>query len=181
MKWDHVFTSDLPRAHKTTEIILSGSLCDCVAVNQTPLLRELSFGVREALPRGTSIPDAKAEVAKRLNIPVSEVIDTVESYASVKVRQAEFLTRLRSCAAPSHCEPAKILCVSHGAFIKSLLKHFCPSVPPVIKVGNCSLSIIHITWEQSEADMEAAVKRAKQGHYLFQCHALPEEVNMCLD
>jgi len=58
------------------------------------LLRELNFGVRENLPRSMSKKQAKVEVAKRMNIDVSDVVDISESVKDVYVRQVAFLTSL---------------------------------------------------------------------------------------
>jgi hypothetical protein len=57
-------------------------------------LRELNFGVREALPRSYTKDQAIIEVAKRMNIDVSDVVDTAESLEGVYIRQVAFLTSL---------------------------------------------------------------------------------------
>ena len=57
-------------------------------------MRELNFGVREALPRSYTKDQAIIEVAKRMNIDVSDVVDTAESLEGVYIRQVAFLTSL---------------------------------------------------------------------------------------
>lgn len=63
------FASDLDRARITAETILSKS-STTHDLSITPLLRELSFGVREKLPRGTTVVEAKEIVAKQLGLKI---------------------------------------------------------------------------------------------------------------
>eukprot|EP01034_Spumella_vulgaris_P034718 gene34718-42821_t len=43
-------------------------------------------------------------------------------------------------------EPHKVLCVSHGGYIKQFLKNFCHSLPAVEKIANCSVTIVTVEW-----------------------------------
>ena len=45
----------------------------------TTLIREIGFGIRENLPRGTSVMDAKLIYAKNNNMNVKEVLDNCET------------------------------------------------------------------------------------------------------
>jgi broad specificity phosphatase PhoE len=96
--WDFVFSSDLPRAHNTAQLILSnhaGHHKKKHNVLKTKLLREIHFGVREGLSRAYSVAEARAIVAQRLGVPLSEVVDSKESLPEVRARQISFLTHLK--------------------------------------------------------------------------------------
>ena len=128
-------------------------------------MRELNFGVREALPRSYTKDQAIIEVAKRMNIDVSDVVDTAESLEGVYVRQVEFLTSLghqlnnignkmesstvidrMNNIIPIDGSMTKVLCVAHGGYIKSFLRNFCKNITVPDKVQNCAVSIITIDW-----------------------------------
>lgn len=98
MKWDKIYASDLLRAYHTCQYVLEKSTYPrfkkVKAIEQTPLLRELSFGVREALPRSTPYEEAVRLTAERLGIPESEVVDTTESYEACMKRQETFIKSL---------------------------------------------------------------------------------------
>lgn len=63
-------------------------------INSTPLLRELSFGVRERLPHGTTVEEAKKIKAEMYGIPLEEVVDNAETTPEFKIRAHEFLQML---------------------------------------------------------------------------------------
>jgi broad specificity phosphatase PhoE len=120
----------------------------------TELIREHSFGIREGLPKGTSVLEARAVVAEKLGVPESEVIDTAETIDNILARQKTFIELLRSHAADlakrkwSSCstrnEPVtlNVFCVSHGAFILSFLRNIVGIESGKIK--NCSVSIVEL-------------------------------------
>lgn len=92
-----MYSSDLSRAADTTKFILQLQEATPMAaesVHLTPLLRELRFGVREALPRGTSVREARDIVAKAKNISKDEVVDDTETLHEVRIRQQELLERI---------------------------------------------------------------------------------------
>ena len=211
-KWGLVFSSDLLRAYNTTKIILAQQdSADpealAASIKETVLLRELSFGVREGLSRALTVEEAKAEVARVRNVPVSEVHDRPESLASVLERQVEFLARLnfqvcdvKRASQWDRTQPFKVLCVAHGGFIGQFLHNFCPAVlREKPKIGNCSLSIITVEWpfdestylDEDEDDEEcvyereeairAAVFAGKQGFFGFTCTADPAQLNICIE
>jgi broad specificity phosphatase PhoE len=153
---------------------------------QTELLRELNFGVREGLPRGTSVAAAKQIIAKRLKIPVSEVVDNTETLCDVHKRQILFMQYIRKDihdeitgtatnvnitnegqepSSYSEIEqlPVKILCISHGGFIKAFIKSFCAIEVPE-KIQNCSVSRIRVVWKDSASND-------------FTCIATPADIN----
>ena len=201
--WDYAYSSDLPRASRTAEIILSHSetIFNKDDLMKTKLLREISFGVREELPRGTTLYDAKLLVAERQQIPVSEVIDTAETKEQVHSRQVDFIKQLQHHCMNSNHIPT-ILCVSHGAYIRQFLTTFCPMLPVVSKIGNCSVSIVTVTWPDlpttTTTDSTTQVifdtnsvnnnttytttssNSDTVSTYSFQCHTTIDTANMCL-
>ena len=210
--WDYAYSSDLPRASRTAEIILSHSetIFNKDDLMRTALLREISFGVREELPRGTTVYDAKLLVAERQQIPVSEVIDTAETKEQVHRRQVDFIKQLQHHCMNSNHIPT-ILCVSHGAFIRQFLTTFCPMLPVVSKIGNCSVTIVTVSWPDlpttdTTADSTTQVifdtntennnnssssntninnnssssSSDTMSTYSFQCHTSIDTANMCL-
>jgi len=175
MKWDRIYASDLPRALNTCKSILKQSKFKYPEnrIMTTYLVRELSFGVREALPRSVSKLEATEIVAKRLGIPVEDVIDTAESTEACRTRQLEFMgvlgreikhllgtsdddmfslddddddTNNSNSNNRKEPEPLRILCVTHGGFIKKFLGFFTPKVTTPTKIGNCALSVVEIEW-----------------------------------
>jgi len=160
-QWDKIYASDLPRAHSTCQLILSQNVnrYPPESITTTTLLRELCFGIREALPREVTTRVAREATAKRLGIPVEDVVDNTETPPQVRRRQKQFLKELglemraiQSSLPASRdldAEPIQILCVSHGGFIKSLLRNFCPMVVTPIKIGNCAVTLIEIEWPDS--------------------------------
>lgn len=178
-----MFSSDLNRAHNTAKIVLAKGdpsyAYGIEQINQSHLLREINFGVREGLSRTLNKEQARYEVAKRLNIDPAAVVDTTECNEAVRQRQVEFLAHLKEqCAelcnsksdsSEEGAKVPKVLCVSHGGFIKEFLKSFCPTVPTPNKIGNCSVSVIHIEW------------LGEDGCDGFLCTAQPEHVNMSVE
>jgi broad specificity phosphatase PhoE len=158
-KWTKVYSSDLGRALSTCEIIVSKS-SDYHGIVQSCLLRECNFGVREGLPRPTTVADARKIKAKMLNVEEHEILDTTESYDLIKARQIAFLKLLfrdlkEIIQENSHCkDPAKSICcavVSHGGFIRLFLKNFCQSLT-VQKIGNCATSVLSVSWLEDNND-----------------------------
>lgn len=141
--WDLVYSSDLKRAYDTCSLMLHerefDSQCNII---QTPLLRELSFGIREMLPRGTKVSEAKEIVAKKLSISPHEVTDNAETYSQLTERQISFLDSVFNDIGSTE-ERKKVLCVSHGAFIRHFIASNCPSID-CPKIANCSVTIIKI-------------------------------------
>ena len=121
---------------------------------QTQLLREISFGVRENFPRGTSVKEARRMVAKKLDIRVEEVIDTLEREEDVRRRQLSFLDLLKShvCERSRPGEHPIMLCVSHGGFLKSFLSNVCGVSSS--SISNCSISKVEIRWEETQDPFE---------------------------
>ncbi len=119
---------------------------------QTHLLREISFGVRENFPRGTSAKEARRIVAKQKGIPVEDVADAVEQEADVHRRQLTFLELLREHVR-GRSRPGNqsiVLCVSHGGFLRSFLYKVFGA--PSSSIANCSISRVEIRWDEMHRD-----------------------------
>ena len=192
-----LYASDLRRVQHTTEIMMSVSKTHkieaCIPnallryVPSSTLLnpifcsmfssfhpipsvsRELSFGVREMLPRATPYDEAVRIYALKENIPVEQVVDPAETLEQIIERQRKFLTEvvhpaLKSMPASSNTEIPRILCVCHGGFIKRFLKHYC-KVEGLEGISNCSISKVQVEW---------AVSDAKK----FKCSTSPSDINI---
>lgn len=149
--WSRVFSSDLQRALSSSHNILSKS----TTVNEdhiikSELLREVNFGVREGLPRGTTVLEALEIKAAQLGVLVDEVINTAETPEQISSRQQEFLRFLYNDLTSSCFEDAEplVLCISHGAFIKRFLNEFCNI--SIEKITNCSVSIVRVEWKSAD-------------------------------
>lgn len=191
MNWTRVYSSDLKRAVHTTSLLLS---CSTVTEYQeehilrSEWLREINFGVREGLSRDYNSETAKVEYARRNNLSVEDVIDTAETLDSVRTRQYNFVLQLlhdhakeasdgsngndevlsmpsSSAAESINTHDYKVLCVSHGGYIKQFLKNFCV-LPATEKIANCSVSIVTIEWADVTKPHE------------FTCTTTPDRVNI---
>lgn len=135
----------------------------------TPLLREVSFGLREGLPLKTTAEEAREIKAKELGIPVEEVIDPAETLEEVSARQRDFLTMMwndllnsgiftdntsshTSCAASEESDDniIRILVISHGGYIRRFLRMYC-RFDVVEKIDNCAVSIITLSKNNDDA------------------------------
>lgn len=229
IRWAKIFSSDLPRTIRTSDILLSKSdeydSNGDEKLSEQALLREMSYGVLEMLPRGTSFQEAFEIVALREGIRYEDVVDSAETNADVKTRQHKFLTTIlfpamKSIHAPpsapdstpliqpgvstldstmtgninfivnSDSERPKILCVSHGGFIRRFFSNFCDleyvsqaesekypgaailsSVFGImstkrLKLENCSISVCTVEWAAG----------ALEGDYV--CTASEDNVNI---
>jgi len=154
VKWDRIYTSDLERAANTCRIMLDarretnvggdGDDNDGPSASPDKMIREISYGVREGLSRSISVAEARSIVAEKLGIAVDAVVDTAESMDQVHARQGLFLQKLREEFAEHDGRTRKILCVSHGGFIKRFLATYCNK--SLEKIHNCSISVVNVTW-----------------------------------
>lgn len=153
-----VYSSDLKRASDTCTLLLSNSQTnsDISRIEVTQLLREISFGVREALPKETTVEQAKIIVAKKLGIPVGEVVDTAEKSIEVRNRQQNFIDKLIEL--PLNDELNNILLVTHGGYIRAFLRDFC-LVQDMEKIKNCSISKIRLKINKSDKTFEFECRR----------------------
>ena len=218
VRWTKVFSSDLPRTLRTSQILLSKSeTYDAEGTEMLVadvLLREMNFGVKEMLPRDTEFEAAVQIVALREGIRCEDVIDSAETNSEVKNRQHKFLSETifpelvaqgfpeKSFDASTPAilpskedqlvqsqekENPKVLCVSHGGFIRRFLTNFCDleyttsadypgstilssvfgvKEVKLIRLSNCSISKVTVEWPLG----------ALHGDYV--CRAVSDEVNV---
>ena len=102
--WDLILASPLQRAQKTAEIIASKTGLDIVLV---PDLVERSFGVAEGLshPEWRKLYESGAE------------IEGLESLEALSTRARSLLSLVST-----HYDGKRILAVSHGAYIRKVLR-----------------------------------------------------------
>jgi len=156
ISWDFIYCSDLPRAVHSLDLLLSENTnrSDNMAVVQTELIRELNFGVRESMRRGLSLKEAKEIFAKKNGIAVKDVVDTSESDSDVSIRQIKFLQTVKEeflsrSSSGEMDRPFKVLCMTHGGFIRRFLRFQC-NYPSPDSIKNCSVSILSMELEKSE-------------------------------
>jgi broad specificity phosphatase PhoE len=89
--WDGIYSSDLTRAVNTLNILLSNGRSNSQSpqIIHTSELREINFGVREALPRGTTVAGAKAILSKRMGVSEDTIENTAEAPREVADRQKQ--------------------------------------------------------------------------------------------
>ena len=115
---------------------------DVTSIIMTDLLRELNFGVREALPRGLSVDEAKQIISKRDNLAIETIIDSSESNKSASKRVVRFLDLVANDTDGASVK--KILVLSHGAFLRNLLNKFVELPNKVEKLANCSITHLQL-------------------------------------
>ena len=185
-EWDFCLSSDLIRAENTAQIILSrskycknsgASIIRSVApLETTPLVREYRMGIRENLPTGTPIAECRKIVAGKLGIPISEVVDNSETDLDVCDRQRSFFEYLITKVSEKFkvteggCEPEKqcikVLLVSHGGFIRSLLVNIF-EYPDRIKLRNCSISKVQICKDLGDSTVSYNIIDPKDINYVI--------------
>ena len=150
VSWDYVISSDLMRCRKTLEIIRNQSMVDCnhVKDNYDEIIREVNFGIRENLPKNTSVEEARKILSVARGVPLDQILDSAESEDDVRIRQQKFISILYdSLPAVSKSKltgnPTKILCVTHGGYIKRFLTNF--GSKSVNEVPNCSITTVVIS------------------------------------
>ena len=139
------------------------------------VVREVNFGIREGLPKGITVEEARCLWSKKHGVAVETVSDPAESEAEVLMRQRAFLGVLRSAAVSArpgsgslpqqqeqeqqeerqHLQPVKVLCVSHGGFIRRFLSNFTDAVP-VDSIPNCSITTLRIAYRKEEESSDWA-------------------------
>lgn len=156
-EFDVVITSTLSRAVKTTEIILRGRGQEFI---QTPEVGEMTFGEWQGKTQ-EEISKTKEDAENYINYfkhPEKYVpVDNGEDFSSLLNRAKKVLEQIKAYG-EDH-KDAKVLLVSHGAFIKAImstvknleLKDFW-SEP---YITNCSLTIIEIEGDAYNILLEA--------------------------
>lgn len=112
-------------------------------------LREVNFGIRENLPVDMTSEEARQVTALQKGVPPESIEDCAESEVDISRRQMELLRTIGEHVQRLPTEvpdsPPKVLCVSHGRFIRSLIADQCKVEVPKLKNG--SISIIEVAWD----------------------------------
>lgn len=136
--WDLVYTSHLSRARQTGEIIATG--LGITDIRQDQRLMEVSGGLTE----GTTEADRIAKWGtgwRQLELGM-------ETEQSVLGRGLSFLDDLLHEHAGKH-----ILIVSHGSFIRHLLRKLAPSLTQDATLKNTSVTRFTVNDEQWECEL----------------------------
>lgn len=154
LRFDGVFSSDLGRALKTAELIVSRSTHGSAEdIRATPLLREINFGIREGLGVDVSFEEARRRLAQERGVSAADVPTLAETDEELASRHASFAAYLRDSVSGGR---TTVLCVSHGGFIRTLLRSLVPGLPDQ-KIDNCSVSVLRASWGETglfEATLE---------------------------
>lgn len=145
--FDAVYSSDLGRAVRTCELIVSKSRhVSSSRISLHRSLREIHFGIREGLHIDTTRDQAKAIIAESQGVSVDEVDDHAETDEELFRRHLHVLDTIRETAMRPQ---QRVLCVTHGGFIRSFIRHLLPGTADQ-KIENCSFTIIRAKWENGE-------------------------------
>lgn len=154
IKWDFIVCSDLPRTQKTLALIEKQRVQPLIDIQVmvTSIVREVHFGIREGLHKDLTVEDAKRILCEQTGKSEDSIVDSAESEEQVFARQIEFINQLRSRLSDLVNiteEPVKVLCVSHGGFIRRFLSNF--SKEKVEAIPNCSITNLHLTYAQDDS------------------------------
>ncbi|XP_017267134.1 fructose-2,6-bisphosphatase TIGAR B isoform X1 [Kryptolebias marmoratus] len=189
VRFNKVFVSNLQRAMQTAEMILRNNThCSGMEMVLEPLLRERGFGVAEGRhkedlknmanaagqscrdytpPGGETLDQVKLRFKKFLKVLFKQMLDEYGSSApdASSAAQAPVPAAPDTAAAASnglHGVPVHVLVVSHGAYIRSAIRHLVEDLkcaPPAgVKVShmfspcpNTGISRFVLTLSRTEA------------------------------
>lgn len=139
-KFDRVFSSDLIRTRQTTEHLLKGITGQ---VDFRPSLREIHLGPWEGMLLSDATANYPEKVDQFRNRPSEFALDDAETFHQLQTRAHNAVDEiLAECQNANH----KVLVVSHGAFIKSLLIDYAGrSIDQMWEspqIHNCGQSIV---------------------------------------
>lgn len=191
VNWTKIYSSDLPRAARTASLIMendSSSLNTDTDIEPCSYLKELCFGVRESLPKGTTVPEAIKIIAQRQNVREEDVVDYAETPEEIHTRQGKFIAKVLDDLMPilssEVVEPIKILAVAHGGFIKQFLYNYT-NVQDIKTIDNCSISNMTITIN-NDNDNDVNINENNTDGKLFNHQSYSciissklESINMC--
>jgi probable phosphoglycerate mutase len=141
--WAKAYASDLYRAHHTCNIILSHNQRVQLEPKLSSLIREVNYGVREGRAVTLSADECRAIIAEEKGIPAEDVPDAAETMQDIKERIQNLFTMIQG-ELSSHPEGERLaLCVSHGGFIKRVLRFYCGV--DLEKMENCGVTAIKVS------------------------------------
>lgn len=131
-------------------------------------MREINFGIREGHHKSLSTDEVKALISARDQVHIDSIKDHAETPVEIYQRQEEFLQLLLNTL-QNEAEKErerfyipKLLCVSHGGFIKSFLKHYLNI--DIKAINNCSITVVDITWSVVGSVYEKSFKLLDMDH-----------------
>ncbi|XP_013859705.1 fructose-2,6-bisphosphatase TIGAR B [Austrofundulus limnaeus] len=160
VKFNKVFVSNLQRAVQTAEIILRNNThCSGMDMVLEPLLRERGFGVAEGRhksdlknmanaagqscrdytpPGGETLDQVKLRFKKFLKVLFKQMLDEYSSSASDASSAAHGATDVSPDSSASdglHGVPVHVLAVSHGAYIRVVIRHLVEDLNCALPAG----------------------------------------------
>lgn len=140
--WDLIYSSDLQRAYQTAEIIQQ--YID-LPHHTDPRLRERHGGQIE----GTTEKERIRKWGESW-----ETLDLgIESDEQINERGLGFLTEITKVHYPKN-----ILIVSHGSFLKRILRTLLPEDPVNVSLENCSLTVLTTTQTKWQLELHNDIK-----------------------
>ena len=169
-------TSDLIRAVQTANIIHNENIYNHLSpLEESILLREMNFGLREGHGKSVTTEDARILYATKNNIPTSDVRDWAETENDLHLRQSELIEYIHSkltntnhisnnnnndnnnndnseningnTDSNNNSIHHNILLVSHGAYIRRFLTNFC-SIKGIHSILNCSITKVDVYYNK---------------------------------
>ncbi len=142
----------MPRAVVTAKIALAerndGTEEEGLVVSEH--LREISFGIREGYPRGTSLKEARRLRAMERGVPPEEIEDSTESPREVLERQRKFVATLVADLMSDMeeiVEDRPVFCMAHGGYIHRFLSNICGmNKDQLEKIKNCAISVVRVRY-----------------------------------
>ena len=156
-KWWKIFSSDLPRASETTNLLITMTKSTTPPVVYSSLIREMGLGIREGSHREETVG---ALLEKFVEAHDKEVeAPKAETKAEVVSRAEDFLQMLARTAVGERTEenyetPWEALVVSHGGFILTLLKSVCKFGKVITKINNASITTIDVSLTRRQEKRE---------------------------
>ena len=163
-----ILTSDLIRAVQTANIIHNENIYNHLSpLEESILLREMNFGLREGHAKSITTEDARILYATKNNIPTSDVRDWAETETDLHLRQSELIEYIHNKLTNTNhiidnnnnseningntdsnsSIQHNILLVSHGAYIRRFLTNFC-SIKGIHSILNCSITKVDVYYNK---------------------------------
>ncbi len=139
-QFDRVYSSDLARTRQTTSNILEGNIDH---VDFRPSLREIHLGPWEGVLLSEATEQYPVETGQFRNEPEKFALDGAETFHQLQQRARNAINEILD-----ECEgnAEKVLIVSHGAFLKSLLIEYAGrplnDIWALPHMDNCGHSIV---------------------------------------
>jgi broad specificity phosphatase PhoE len=159
--FDQIICSDLTRAYKTCEMVMARSrYSSTLPISSTPLVREINFGIREGLHVDWNTQTCREHLAKESNVSPESILDYAETDVDLFKRHTGLLDMIKSQAS---ADTQHVLCVTHGGFIRSFLRHLIPSIVDQ-KIENCSITVVRAKWNAESKEPHLALEPSQYNY-----------------